>query len=88
MGQPDDRVTHVCPAPECTLHVAPEHLACSRHWYSIPRETRNELWREYRHRFGRSTYWAARARCLQALGVPVDQVADMNAGVTVAQRVD
>lgn len=39
---------HVCPAPGCSFFVDDEQLACSRHWYSIPKELRDELWRAYR----------------------------------------
>jgi hypothetical protein len=38
---------HVCPAPGCPVLVDDEQLACSRHWYSIPKELRDELWRAY-----------------------------------------
>lgn len=39
---------HRCPAPDCTVNVSAERLACPRHWYSIPLELRREVWAAYR----------------------------------------
>lgn len=72
---------HDCPAPGCTERVPFERFACRRHWYSIPSALRSRLWREYANAFGEDRYFAARAECLRALGVPEDQIADENAGV-------
>ena len=40
--------THQCPAPGCTVRVPQERLACARHWYMLPAELRQQLWRAYR----------------------------------------
>ena len=73
--------THECPAPGCIKDVPFHMFACSRHWYVIPQLLRTRLWHEWDNHPGEDSYFAVRAECLAALGVPVDQIADMNAGV-------
>jgi hypothetical protein len=38
---------HRCPAPGCPVQVPDEFFACSRHWYSLPKQLRDELWHAY-----------------------------------------
>jgi len=58
---------HRCPAPGCPVEVPPEELACSRHWYSIPKPLRDELWRAYRGRAGSPRHRAAVDACIAYL---------------------
>lgn len=38
--------------------------------------------REFRQHFGEERYFEARAECLAALGVPADEIAGLNGGVS------
>lgn len=67
---------HLCPAPGCDVRIPSSLLACRAHWFSIPRELRDELWKEYRRSPFTDGYWAARADCLEALGVPFGEHGD------------
>lgn len=40
--------THRCPAPGCDVQVADHRLACPWHWFSIPKQLRDDLWRAYK----------------------------------------
>jgi len=78
--------THRCPGRnqrgEPCPHEVPFHIfACKPHWFSIPAPLRGRLWREWDENPGEDSYFAVRAECLAALGVPVDEIADENAGV-------
>lgn len=75
--------THECPAPGCSIPVRFERFACPAHWYAIPAQLRRELSRHWRHDPGSDEYFAVRAACLLALGVPPEAIADVNAGVDV-----
>jgi hypothetical protein len=74
--------THTCPAPECDERVPFARLACRRHWSLVPHELQTRLLREYAESFGERSYFEARAACLRSLGIPDDQVAELNAGIT------
>lgn len=41
-------MAHTCHATECKVHVPPEMFMCRRHWFSLPKKLRNEIWRTYR----------------------------------------
>ena len=41
-------MSHHCHATDCTVAVSPEMFMCKPHWFSLPRELRNALWRAYR----------------------------------------
>jgi len=41
---------HECPAPGCTERVDFSMFACQRHWFSIPKPLRDEIWRTWRKR--------------------------------------
>jgi hypothetical protein len=73
--------THECPAPGCSTRVQFEQLACRPHWYAIPTPVRSRLSRMWRSAAGSDEYFRARADCLQALGVPADEIPEQNAGV-------
>lgn len=38
---------HTCHAIGCTVPVAPRLFMCRRHWYMVPSELRQRLWRVY-----------------------------------------
>lgn len=61
-------MTHTCPAPGCTVEVDSEQLACSRHWFSIPKDLRDELWEAYRgNGKGSARHFAAIEACVEFL---------------------
>lgn len=39
---------HACHHPSCDVPVPPSLLACRPHWYMLPQELRDEIWRTYR----------------------------------------
>jgi hypothetical protein len=41
-------MSHTCHATGCTVHVPPEMFMCKRHWFSLPKRMRDEIWRMYR----------------------------------------
>lgn len=41
---------HTCPVPGCKKQVPYEQLACRSHWYALPLDLRNRVWRAYRGR--------------------------------------
>jgi hypothetical protein len=40
--------THTCHAHGCTLAVPPARFMCRTHWFTLPIELRDAVWREYR----------------------------------------
>jgi hypothetical protein len=40
--------THTCHAHGCKVPVAESMLMCRAHWWSVPKKTRDAIWREYR----------------------------------------
>jgi hypothetical protein len=40
--------THTCHWPGCKEAVRPAMWGCRFHWYSLPRDLRNAIWRNYR----------------------------------------
>lgn len=74
-------VTHRCPAPGCDVRCPPHVFACRRHWYALPWDLRVDLGHCYRNAPFERRYWEVRARCLHALGVPVEDIPGENAGV-------
>lgn len=39
---------HACHWPGCTHQVPPALWGCKKHWYRIPAELRDRIWRSYR----------------------------------------
>jgi hypothetical protein len=39
---------HTCHATDCGVAVPPEMFMCRRHWFSLPKALRDEVWRTYR----------------------------------------
>lgn len=68
LGQGQTRQHH-CHWPGCTRQVPPARFACRPHWYSLPIDLRNAIWKAYRpgqERTGRpSPEYIAAARAVQ-----------------------
>ncbi len=45
---PHQGVHHHCHWPGCTTHVKPALWGCKYHWFLLPEQLRNEIWRTYR----------------------------------------
>lgn len=41
------KIEHTCHAHGCKVAVSPKMFMCKRHWYSLPKELRDAIWREY-----------------------------------------
>lgn len=39
--------THTCHAEECEVHVPPKMFMCRRHWFTLPKALRDEIWLQY-----------------------------------------
>jgi hypothetical protein len=39
---------HTCHAIECKVSVPPAMLMCKKHWFSVPSQMRNAVWKHYR----------------------------------------
>lgn len=39
---------HQCPSPVCEHDVPSHKFACHTHWFSLPKEMRDEIWAAYR----------------------------------------
>lgn len=50
MAIPSD--SHQCPGPDCQASVSYAMLACSRHWYQVPRPIRTLVYRTWNHGLG------------------------------------
>jgi hypothetical protein len=46
---------HECPHPACDASVPSGKLACSRHWYAIPKPLRDAVWKAWNHGTGRGS---------------------------------
>lgn len=38
---------HTCHWPGCNLQVRPAFWGCSAHWFRLPKDIRDEIWRTY-----------------------------------------
>lgn len=57
---------HTCPGPGCTAQVAPDRLACARHWYQVPAPLRRAVWAAWKDGAGAGTR-AHAAACVAAI---------------------
>lgn len=39
---------HICHAKGCEVPVPPKLFMCSTHWFMLPKEKRDAIWREYK----------------------------------------
>lgn len=40
-------MSHHCHWPGCKRGVPPKMWGCAKHWYMLPQNLRNEIWRTY-----------------------------------------
>lgn len=80
MKADEQDMTHRCPAPGCKVHVGFEQVGCPEHWALVPARWRDWLARLWREDFGSDDYFRVRGRCLHFMGVPTEDVGDLNAG--------
>lgn len=48
-----------CPAAKCQDLVAPDQVACKRHWFKIPKPLRDRIWRLFQAERGSDAHRAA-----------------------------
>lgn len=41
-------IRHNCHWPGCQRHVPPKLWGCREHWFKLPKDLRDEIWRTYR----------------------------------------
>ena len=41
-------MNHTCHWPKCKSSVLPKFWGCRRHWFMLPKEIRDGIWRHYR----------------------------------------
>lgn len=39
--------THQCPHPKCSTIISNRFAFCRAHWYRVPRELRDQIWKSY-----------------------------------------
>lgn len=58
-------MAHHCHATACKIPVPPEMFMCRKHWFSLPKELRNKIWKTYRE--GQCDDWnPSKEYCLAA----------------------
>ncbi len=40
---------HNCPYPGCKRQVSDDQLSCGPHWFKLPQDIRNAVWRGWKH---------------------------------------
>lgn len=40
-------MNHTCHWPTCNKQVPPKMWGCKKHWFKLPKELRDEIWRTY-----------------------------------------
>lgn len=60
---------HRCPGPDCRQQVSPEMLACSRHWYQVPRPIRRAVYAAWANGAGAGSdaHYAAMERAIASM---------------------
>lgn len=41
-------MSHHCHARNCGIQVPPEMLMCRKHWFTVPKKIRDDVWTHYR----------------------------------------
>jgi hypothetical protein len=57
--------SHACPGVGCRMRVRPDRLACSNHWYRLPKELRDAVWLAWQNSPGSSEHMAAMAEAVR-----------------------
>lgn len=65
---------HTCHAMGCDEHVPPAMFMCRRHWFMVPKDMRNEIWRTYRP--GQESTYRPSAAYIAASTTAVNWLAD------------
>jgi hypothetical protein len=65
----NDEMPHTCHAHDCKARVPPSMFMCRSHWYSLPKATRDAIWREYRPGQEDDKIPSVRYLAVQRLGV-------------------
>lgn len=77
-GQPRRRrhgIYHGCPIKGCPADIPSRLLMCRDHWYLVPRELRDEVWRTHReHGVLSAEYSAARDAAIAAVETQLERV--------------
>ena len=60
-----------CPA--CQLKIKAHEVACRRHWLSLPKPIRDEIWRLYRSERGSDAHRAAVFKAIEMLAPKPEQ---------------
>lgn len=61
-----DTAGHGCPAKGCGVTVERSKLACSRHWFDLPKQIRDRVWAAFR------THGMGSAEHTDAVGAALD----------------
>ena len=48
-----------CPHPDCSVQKSYDHYACGKHWFSLPKLIRDEIYSSYRLFGALSKEWLA-----------------------------
>lgn len=67
-------MSHVCHALKCNVPVPPEMLMCRKHWFMVPKNLRDEVWRTYRQ--GQEITKDPTGYYLDAMNAAINAVAD------------
>lgn len=59
-------MAHRCPSPGCTARVPHGRFACRSHWFTIPKNLRDELWAAFRNHGVLSEEYAEAATACEA----------------------
>jgi hypothetical protein len=61
--------THYCPKSGCTKLVPRARFACATHWFQLPKDVRDGIWKAYYdHGLGSDELMAAHNRAYSAWG--------------------
>lgn len=48
LDEPNSDPNHHCHWPGCTTKVKPAMWGCRKHWFMLPKELRDRIWKTYR----------------------------------------
>lgn len=67
-------MAHTCHAAGCNKHVPPQMFMCKKHWFSLPKQLRDDIWETYRE--GQCDDWEISHRYAEAARTAVRFVAE------------
>ena len=77
-------MSHTCHATNCKTEVPPAMWGCKRHWFMVPKDIRDRIWRSYRT--GQCDDWNPSTEYCMAARDAVEAVASKE-GLTPDTRV-